>query len=95
LQLGRQRIHPGDPIHSCHLQFLGYDPFPPAQTLTERLVTASKVLGLSQQKVALSLGVDPGTLQSWEAEQHEPTRKSVELIERFLETFGVLAASEN
>ena len=28
-------------------QFLGYDPFPPAQTLAERLVTARKGLGLS------------------------------------------------
>jgi DNA-binding XRE family transcriptional regulator len=41
------------------LQFLGYDPFPPAQTLAERLTTARKVLGLSQQKLALLVGVDP------------------------------------
>jgi hypothetical protein len=66
------------------LSFLGYDPFPSRQTLPERLATARKVLG----RLALSLGLDPGTLQSWEAGRHEPTRRSVELIERFLKTLG-------
>jgi len=70
------------------LQFLGYDPFPPAHTLAERLVTARKGLGLSQQKLARSLGVDSGTLQSWEAGQRRPTARSVERVERFLETLG-------
>jgi transcriptional regulator with XRE-family HTH domain len=75
------------------LQFLEYDPFPSGYTLAERLASVRKVLGLSQRKLALSLGVDPGTLQSWEAEQHEPTRRSVERVERFLGTFGELTAS--
>jgi transcriptional regulator with XRE-family HTH domain len=70
------------------LQFLGYDPFPPAQTLAERLVTARKALGLSQRKLALSVGVDPGTLQSWEAGEHKPMGGSVEKVERFLETMA-------
>jgi transcriptional regulator with XRE-family HTH domain len=70
------------------LSFLGYDPFPPAQTLGDRLISARKLLGLSQRKLALSLRVDPGTLQSWEAEQHKPTGRSVERVEGFLETFG-------
>ncbi len=29
------------------------------------------MLGLSQRRLALSLGVNPGTLQSWEAGQHK------------------------
>jgi CheY-like chemotaxis protein len=32
------------------------------------------------EAMALSLGVDPATLQSWEAEQHHPTAKNVELV---------------
>jgi len=76
------------------LEFLGYDPFPPAKTLPVRLVTARKVLGLSQRMLAHSLGVDPGTLQSWEAGQHQPTGKSVELIERFLNAPGNPSAPE-
>jgi len=75
------------------LEFLGYDPFPPAQTFADRLTTARKVLGLSQRKLALSVGVDPGTLQSWEAEEHKPTVGSMERAERFLEAFGNPAAS--
>jgi transcriptional regulator with XRE-family HTH domain len=70
------------------LQFLGYNPFPPTKTFAERLVTARKVLGLSQRKLALSLGVDPGTLQHWEAERHKPTGRSAERVEGFLETLG-------
>src|ERR1035441_9352714 len=66
------------------LQFLGYDPFPPAQTLGERLATARKVMGLSQRKLALLLGVDSGTWQSWEAGEHKPTGGSVEKVEEFL-----------
>jgi DNA-binding transcriptional regulator YiaG len=66
------------------LRFLEYDPFPSAQTLPERLTAVRKKLGLSQHKLAESLGVDPGTLQSWEAEQHEPIGRNVELVERFL-----------
>jgi transcriptional regulator with XRE-family HTH domain len=77
------------------LDFLGYDPLPPAKTLAERLVTARKVLGLSQRGLAQLLGVDPATLQSWEAGEHKPTRASVEKVERFLEALGTLAAPGN
>ncbi len=66
------------------LRFLGYNPFPPPQTLPERLAAVRKALGLSQRNLAKSLGVDPGTLQGWEAGQHEPIGRNVKLIERFL-----------
>jgi len=80
--------HPAIRCIPAILTFLGYDPFPPAQSLSERLVTTRKMLGLSQQSMALVLGVDPGTCQSWEAGQHEPTGRSVDLIERFLSVSG-------
>ena len=51
------------------IQFLGYDPLPPANTFPERLATARRGLGLSQRKMAESLGIDPGTIQSWEPVQ--------------------------
>jgi transcriptional regulator with XRE-family HTH domain len=66
------------------IQFLGYDPLPLANSLTERLVAARKRLGLSQRKMAGKLGVDPATLMGWEAGRHQPTGKSVELIWRVL-----------
>jgi DNA-binding transcriptional regulator YiaG len=45
--------------------------------------------------MALSLGVDPATLQSWEAEQHHPTAKNVELIERFLQALETPPVPQN
>ena len=66
------------------IQFLGYDPLPPANSFPERLATARRVLGLSQRKMAEKLGVDPATLLGWEAGQHEPSRKSLDVIGRVL-----------
>jgi transcriptional regulator with XRE-family HTH domain len=70
------------------LEFLGYNPFPSGSTLAERLAAVRKVLGLAQRKLALSLGVDEGTLQSWEAGQHKPIGRNVELIEGLLNISG-------
>jgi len=64
------------------LRFLGSNPFPPAHTLPERLITARKMLGMPQRNFAALLGVDPGTLQGWESGQHEPIGRNTELIEQ-------------
>jgi DNA-binding XRE family transcriptional regulator len=71
------------------LRFLGYNPFSPAQALPERLATVRKMLGMSQRKMAKSLGVDPGTLQAWEAGKHEPIERNSELVERLLKVHWV------
>jgi len=68
------------------IQFLGYDPLPPANTFPERLATARRVLGLSQWKMAAAMGGDPTTLRGWEAGRHQPTDKNLDLIERVLHT---------
>jgi transcriptional regulator with XRE-family HTH domain len=65
------------------LNFLGYNPIPKAQTLPEQLVGMRKMLGLSQQKMAEKLGVDPATIKDWEAGLHRPTGKSLDVIGRF------------
>lgn len=67
------------------VRFLGYDPLAPAVSLRERLVSARRGLGLSQRKMAEQLGVDPGTLQGWEAGDHQPANGSLETIGRFLQ----------
>jgi transcriptional regulator with XRE-family HTH domain len=67
------------------LQFLGYDPLPPAISFSECLATARRVLGLTQRKMAEKLGVDPGTVEDWEARRHKPTGRSWDLIGRVLE----------
>ena len=66
------------------IQFLGYNPQPPADSIPERLAAARRALGLSQRKLAGKLGVDPATLMGWEARQHQPTGKSLDLIGRVL-----------
>jgi transcriptional regulator with XRE-family HTH domain len=68
------------------VQFPGYDPLPPATSLPERLVAARRELGLTQQKMAERMGVDPGTLQGWESGDHRPTTTSLEVIRRFLQS---------
>jgi transcriptional regulator with XRE-family HTH domain len=68
------------------IQFLGYDPLPPTDSFSERLATARKVRGLSQRKMAEKLGVDPATLQGWEAGRHQPTGKSMDLIGSVLQS---------
>lgn len=68
------------------IQFLGYDPLPPANTLPERLATARRVFGLSQRKMAEKMGVDPTTLRGWEAERHQPTKKSLDVIGKVLQS---------
>jgi transcriptional regulator with XRE-family HTH domain len=62
------------------IQFLGYNPFPAASSLPERLATARRALGLSQRKMAQKLGVDPATIKNWEAGLHQPTEKSLDLV---------------
>jgi transcriptional regulator with XRE-family HTH domain len=68
------------------IQFLGDDPLPPGNSLPERLATRRKVLGLSQQGMDESMGIDPDTLQGWEAGQHRPTGKSLDVIARILQS---------
>ena len=67
------------------IQFLGYNPAPPAISLPEHIATVRRALGLSQRKMAGKLGVDPATLMGWEAERHQPTGKSLDLITRVLQ----------
>ena len=67
------------------IQFLGYNPLPAANSLPECLAMARMALGLSQRKMAETLGVDPATIQDWEAGRHQPAKKSLEVIRRVLE----------
>ena len=66
------------------IQFLGYNPLPMPKSLAEHLAKARRALGLSQRKMAVRLGVDPATLMGWEAGRHQPTEKSLALIEKIL-----------
>lgn len=64
------------------LRLLGYDPHPSLDSFPDRLGTVRRT---PQRKMADKLGIDPGTLQSWEAGTHQHTWKSLEIIGRILQ----------
>ena len=66
------------------IRFLGYDPLPPADGFPELLARARRTLGLSQRKMADTLGVDPATVEDWEAGRHRPTGKSLDRVRGIL-----------
>jgi transcriptional regulator with XRE-family HTH domain len=63
------------------IEFLGPNPLPSPHSFSERLAVARPKLGLSQRKIAAKLGVDQGTVQGWETGRHQPTMKSLGVVE--------------
>jgi transcriptional regulator with XRE-family HTH domain len=80
----RNASHPAVRFIPAIIQFLGYDPLPPAISFSERLAITRRAHGLSQRKLAEKLGVDPATIQDWEAGRHRPIKRSLEIIGRIL-----------
>lgn len=79
----KNRTCPGFREMPAVLRFLGYDPFPAAQTLDERLLRYRWTHGLSQRKMAELLHLDPCTLSK--LERSRPTYRSVRKhVEAFL-----------
>jgi DNA-binding transcriptional regulator YiaG len=53
--------------------FLGYVPFPPGESLPERLTSYRRALGLSRPGLAARLNVDVTTVWRWESGRSEPS----------------------
>jgi transcriptional regulator with XRE-family HTH domain len=66
------------------IEFLSYNPLPPATTLAERLVRHRTSLGLTQKETSKRIGVDPCTLARWERGEREPTDAFLACVTRFL-----------
>ena len=49
------------------IRFLGYSPLPQPSSLSDQLLTHRKLRGISRQRLAQELGIDPGTLWRWES----------------------------
>ncbi|MBN1454556.1 MAG: helix-turn-helix domain-containing protein [Anaerolineales bacterium] len=81
----RQRTLPEIRFIAPIIEFLGYDPFPEPETFPEKLKAYRWKLGLSQAKLAIKLGIDPGTPGNWERKRHKPTKMYRKLINEFLE----------
>lgn len=66
------------------IEFLGNDPFKKkAETLAERIREYRRVHGLTQKNLAERLGVDPTTLEGWEREEHQPTKRLLDQLKSF------------
>ena len=58
------------------IEFLGYVPqYATPRTSGERIVTARRLLGLTQKKLARRLGIDPSTLGRWERGEGRPSKR--------------------
>jgi transcriptional regulator with XRE-family HTH domain len=66
--------------------FVGYDPNPEPETFAERIRAARRREGLSQRELARKLGLDPTTVQAWEAgEVRKPYPRFSRLFEEYVE----------
>jgi transcriptional regulator with XRE-family HTH domain len=54
------------------ISFLGYNPAPPSDRWSERLVNCRSALGISQKQAAAQIGVDQSKLARWERGEREP-----------------------
>ena len=70
--------------HPKIIEFLGYEPWPPPQTLGEALLAEPRRRGLSVDRTAGINGVDPGTWLRWERGEWKPTGRSRSVVEAFL-----------
>lgn len=67
------------------VQFLGYVPYyTTPSTLGKRILTARRLLGLTQKELARQLGIDPSTLGRWEGDKGKPSRGLFERLDAFL-----------
>lgn len=66
------------------LAWLGYDPFPEAKTLSERMLAARRAMGWTISRAARRLGVDPTVWGAWERSGRVPWKRYERLLERFL-----------
>ena len=66
------------------VEFLGYSPHTRPMSFGEGLRMHRMDRGLSQKKLANQLGVDESSIRNWEAKRGRPTRRSLEILRRFL-----------
>ncbi|MGA1868534.1 MAG: helix-turn-helix transcriptional regulator [bacterium] len=65
------------------IDFLGYAPYSPPQSLGDRLAAYRRFQGLTQKEVARKMGVNKTTIRDWENREHIPKEKFFKIIQRF------------
>lgn len=83
----RGRDEPRTSSFPSIIGFLGYDPSPQAQTLSERILEARQREGISQRELAERLGIAPSTVKAWEADTvRRPTPRINSIFEEYLKS---------
>jgi hypothetical protein len=81
---------------TCHfpaiISFLGYDPFEEPKALPECLIAQRRKLGWSRKLAAAQLGIDDGTLASWEGGTSVPRGRRSDLVRDFIGRARMTAA---
>ena len=69
------------------IEFLGYLPYQSMSemSLGEKIVTCRKIKGISQEKLARLLHVDPATLARWERNKSRPIKPYLKALNTFLD----------
>ncbi|MEJ2082318.1 MAG: helix-turn-helix domain-containing protein, partial [Acidobacteriota bacterium] len=66
------------------VRFLGYVPYTVPRNFAEWLRLSRISLGMTQEELAIRVGVDETTVRKWEIRKHQPTEVSVEKVEMLL-----------
>jgi transcriptional regulator with XRE-family HTH domain len=77
------------------IRFLGYAPITEPTTIADQIRLARQLRGLSQQKMAKILGLDPGTVARYERGIRRPRGKYLHRVEDLLGQLLALTKSEN
>lgn len=62
------------------IEFLGYDPLPEPRTFGEEVWKLRWRSGVTQRELARRIGVNESTVRDWEKGEHQPCRRSRELL---------------
>ena len=72
-------------FHPQIMDFLGYCPYTPAQSMAEKLKAIRvTLLGLTRKEMAKRIGVDEKTLMGWERDERQPAKRYLRTLEAIL-----------
>ena len=77
------------------IRFIGYCPYIPTSSLTQRLRAVRWALGITHRRLAPIMGVDPDSIIVRETGRHQPVKKSMQAIKTFLDSASFLDAKLN
>jgi DNA-binding XRE family transcriptional regulator len=81
----KDRKKPTARMMSRIIQFLGYDPLPSGDSISQQLLACRRILGLTQRSAAAELAIDEGTFWRYETGEWTPKGERLTRIQELLE----------